>query len=77
MLIGVLLLVLVNYTSTGQLTFNYNDLLGVNLGVWEYPIMLCFFIGFAVKLPIMPFHGWLPDVSSPNRGLGGFSRYFD
>ena len=62
MLIGVLLLVLVNYTSTGQLTFNYNDLLGVSLGAWEYPIMLCFFIGFAVKLPIMPFHGWLPDA---------------
>ena len=24
--------------------------------------MLCFFIGFAVKLPIIPFHGWLPDA---------------
>ena len=24
--------------------------------------MLCFFIGFAVKLPIFPLHGWLPDA---------------
>ena len=24
--------------------------------------MLCFVIGFAVKLPIIPFHGWLPDA---------------
>jgi NADH-quinone oxidoreductase subunit M len=24
--------------------------------------MLCFFIGFAVKLPVFPLHGWLPDA---------------
>lgn len=62
MLIGILLLVLFNYANRGMVSFNYNDLLGTPLGGWEYPIMLCFFIGFAVKLPIIPFHGWLPDA---------------
>ncbi|MGM8898561.1 MULTISPECIES: NADH-quinone oxidoreductase subunit M [unclassified Psychrobacter] len=62
MLIGILLLVLFNYANRGVVSFNYNDLLGTPLGGWEYPIMLCFFIGFAVKLPIIPFHGWLPDA---------------
>lgn len=62
MLIGILLLVLFNSAQTGVVSFNYNDLLGTSLGGWEYPIMLCFFIGFAVKLPIIPFHGWLPDA---------------
>lgn len=62
MLIGILLLVIINYAYRGVVSFNYNDLLGTPLGGWEYPIMLCFFIGFAVKLPIIPFHGWLPDA---------------
>lgn len=62
MLIGILLLVIFNRAQTGIVSFNYNDLLGTSLGGWEYPIMLCFFIGFAVKLPILPFHGWLPDA---------------
>ncbi len=62
MLIGILVLVIVSYAQSGIFSFNYNDLLGTSLGGWEYPIMLCFFIGFAVKLPIIPFHGWLPDA---------------
>lgn len=62
MLIGILVLVIISYAQTGVVSFNYNDLLGTSLGGWEYPIMLCFFIGFAVKLPIIPFHGWLPDA---------------
>lgn len=62
MLIGIFMLVLVQFSSTGVLSFDYHDLLGVNLGRYEYAIMLCFFIGFAVKLPIFPLHGWLPDA---------------
>ena len=62
MLVGILMLVLINYSYRGAVSFNYNDLLGTPLGGWEYPIMLCFFIGFAVKLPVIPFHGWLPDA---------------
>lgn len=62
MFIGISMLVLVSFAQTGMLSFDYHDLLGVSLGGWEYAIMLCFFIGFAVKLPIFPLHGWLPDT---------------
>ena len=62
MLIGILFLVMMNAATTGRLSFNYMDLLGTDLGKWEYPVMLLFFIGFAVKLPIFPLHGWLPDA---------------
>lgn len=62
MLVGILIMVILSYMNTGSVSFNYEDLLGTPLGGWEYPLMLCFFIGFAVKLPIMPFHGWLPDA---------------
>ncbi|MFB6349115.1 NADH-quinone oxidoreductase subunit M [Moraxella sp. ZJ142] len=62
MLIGILLLVIIHFSQTGVLSFDYHDLLGLNLGSWEYVIMICFFIGFAVKLPVFPLHGWLPDA---------------
>ena len=63
MLVAILGLVLVNYNSTGVITFNYSDLLKAELpaGV-EYLLMLGFFIAFAVKLPVVPFHSWLPDA---------------
>ncbi|MGA4814584.1 proton-conducting transporter membrane subunit [Pseudomonas aeruginosa] len=28
----------------------------------EYMLMLGFFIAFAVKMPVVPLHGWLPDA---------------
>ncbi len=63
MLVGILTLVLINYAQTGQITFDYMALLGTTLPYgYEYGLMLCFFIAFAVKLPVVPFHGWLPDA---------------
>ena len=64
MLVGILALVFFNYAQTGVLSFSYEHLLASTVLPYgaEYAIMLCFFIGFAVKLPIMPFHGWLPDA---------------
>ncbi len=62
MLLGIFMLVIIHFSQTGVLSFAYHDLLGLNLGSWEYVIMLCFFIGFAVKLPVFPLHGWLPDA---------------
>jgi NADH-quinone oxidoreductase subunit M len=65
MLVAILALVFVHYRASGALTFSYSDLLatplGARTGFW---IMLGFFIGFAVKLPIVPFHSWLPDAHS-------------
>ena len=62
MLVGICMLVMVNFAQTKALSFHYEALLGTQLGALEYLIMLCFFIGFAVKLPIFPLHGWLPDA---------------
>jgi NADH-quinone oxidoreductase subunit M len=63
MLVAILGLVLVNYSNTGVLTFNYADLLKAQLAPGtEYLLMLGFFVAFAVKFPVVPFHSWLPDA---------------
>ncbi len=68
MLIGILGLVIYGYMMTGMIGFNYNYLLGVantldaQLPSVAYAFMLCMFVGFAVKLPVFPLHGWLPDA---------------
>ncbi|QJC33827.1 NADH-quinone oxidoreductase subunit M [Enterobacteriaceae endosymbiont of Donacia provostii] len=65
MLCGILSLVFFYYKSTGILTFEYKDLLNHHLNLkTEFLLMLSFFIAFAVKMPIIPFHGWLPDAHS-------------
>ncbi|AKZ65912.1 NADH-quinone oxidoreductase subunit M [Candidatus Palibaumannia cicadellinicola] len=65
MLVAILGLVFVHYHVTGVLTFNYNDLLLTPMSErLEYLLMLGFFLAFAVKMPIVPLHGWLPDAHS-------------
>jgi NADH-quinone oxidoreductase subunit M len=63
MLVAILGLVFVHFNQTGVLTFNYADLLKTELAPGtEYILMLGFFIAFAVKFPVVPFHSWLPDA---------------
>jgi NADH-quinone oxidoreductase subunit M len=63
MLIAILALYFVHHQGTGTYTFEYAQLLGTAMspgaGLW---IMLGFFVAFAVKLPMFPFHPWLPDA---------------
>lgn len=63
MLIAIIALVLINQQQTGQLSFNYFVLqqLVISDDI-EFYLMLGFFIAFAVKLPSIPFHTWLPDA---------------
>ncbi|AWN16403.1 NADH-quinone oxidoreductase subunit M [Salinisphaera sp. LB1] len=71
MLASILGVVFVHYAQTGDLTFNYNALLHTQLGDGlGMVLMLGFFIAFAVKLPAVPFHGWLADAqaNSPSSG---------
>lgn len=64
MLCSILLLYYYYYTQTGVLTFDMQALWAFD----TYPLsiqILCFIgflIGFGVKLPIVPFHTWLPDA---------------
>jgi NADH-quinone oxidoreductase subunit M len=63
MLVAILSLYFLHHQSTGQYTFEYDQLLNTSLSsraaLW---IMLGFFAAFAVKLPLFPFHTWLPDA---------------
>lgn len=65
MLISIITLVSINHDIHGVWSFNYQDLLNILLPPhMEYLVMLGFFFAFAVKMPIVPFHVWLPDVHS-------------
>jgi NADH-quinone oxidoreductase subunit M len=63
LLIAILGLYFVHGNATGNYSFDYAALLHTALshraGVW---LMLGFFLAFAVKLGVFPFHGWLPDA---------------
>ncbi|QIQ41213.1 MAG: NADH-quinone oxidoreductase subunit M [Buchnera aphidicola (Aphis urticata)] len=71
MLMSILLLVFSYYQNTHVLTFNYNLLLfsSINPNI-EYVIMLGFFISFIIKIPIVPFHGWLADFHAESSYCG-------
>lgn len=65
LLFAILGLVFVHYQGTGHLSFDYADLLNTKMGPHiEYMLMLGFFVAFAVKMPIVPLHSWLPDAHS-------------
>ncbi len=63
MLVGILGLYFVHGRQTGQYTFEYMNLLGTSMGrLTELLLMSCFFIAFAIKLPVVPLHTWLADA---------------
>jgi NADH-quinone oxidoreductase subunit M len=63
MLIAILALYFIHHSTTGIYTFEYHDLLGTALTPQTAMLlMLGFFVAFAVKLPMFPFHPWLPDA---------------
>jgi NADH-quinone oxidoreductase subunit M len=63
MLLSILGLYFMHGKATGIYTFDYTLLLGTSMtpkaAFW---LMLGFFISFTVKLPMIPFHPWLPDA---------------
>jgi NADH-quinone oxidoreductase subunit M len=60
MLVAILFLY---FTSSGDPTFSYEALLGTPLSLGTQRLLfLGFFASFAVKVPLVPFHTWLPDA---------------
>ena len=63
MLVAIVALVLIHHDATGVYTFDYFDLLQTRPDArTAYWLMLGFFLAFAVKLPVVPLHTWLPDA---------------
>jgi len=71
MLVGILAIYFYQYSVTGIYSF---DIVGFQkLGFptdLQWWVFLAFFIGFAIKVPMFPFHTWLPDahVEAPTAG---------
>jgi len=53
------------YVSSGTSSFAFGDLVGhVPQGATGKWLFLGFFIAFAIKAPLVPFHTWLPDAGA-------------
>jgi len=71
MLLGILTLYFQHFQQFGFYTFEISELMKLNLPLkleqWVFGV---FFIGFAIKVPMFPFHTWLPDahVEAPTAG---------
>jgi NADH-quinone oxidoreductase subunit M len=63
MLLAILTLYFAHHAATGVYTFEYEALMGTPLPAHTaLLVMLGFFVAFTVKLPMFPFHTWLPDA---------------
>ncbi len=71
MLVAILALYVFNQKFSGQLSFDLLDLYHVPLSLRQQKwLFLAFFLSFAIKVPLFPFHTWLPDahVEAPTPG---------
>ncbi len=71
MLVAILYLVFKYQLTTGGISFAYIDLLNVQLTYREqFWLFGAFALAFAIKVPLFPFHTWLPDahVQAPTPG---------
>ena len=75
MLLGILFLYFHHYSVTSPHVYTFSipelyktaPLIPFNIAIW---LFVAFFIGFAIKVPMFPFHTWLPDahVEAPTAG---------
>jgi NADH-quinone oxidoreductase subunit M len=71
MLLGIITLYFQHYQQFGVFTFDIQELMKLSLApVLEQLVFWAFFLGFAIKVPMFPFHTWLPDahVEAPTAG---------
>jgi NADH-quinone oxidoreductase subunit M len=71
MLVAILALYFLHRQATGEATFNLFQLWQLELPLsTQRWLFLAFFLAFAIKVPLFPFHTWLPDahVEAPTPG---------
>jgi NADH-quinone oxidoreductase subunit M len=71
MLLGILALYFQHHAQFGFYTFEIADLMKLSLPLHlQQWVFWAFFLGFAIKVPMFPFHTWLPDahVEAPTAG---------
>ncbi len=71
MLVAILYVVHAHRVQTGELTFDLALLLGTAFSSQQqWLLFLAFALAFAIKVPMFPFHTWLPDahVEAPTPG---------
>jgi NADH-quinone oxidoreductase subunit M len=63
MLLGILTLYFQYFSQYQAYSFDIADLMKANLpATMAWWVFWAFFVGFAVKVPMFPFHTWLPDA---------------
>src|SRR5579862_9372127 len=63
MLLGILMLYFQHYTQFQQYSFDIAELMKTSMAPgMQWWVFWAFFVGFAVKVPMFPFHTWLPDA---------------
>src|SRR3990170_1399856 len=90
MLLGILALYFYSHSLTGVYTFDVTQFHKLNVPFdLQWWVFLAFFLGFAIKVPMFPFHTWLPDAHTDaptagsvilaavllKRGTCGFLRF--
>jgi NADH-quinone oxidoreductase subunit M len=71
MLVAILVLYFLNQQATGSYTFDLTQLLQYQVPIKaQFWLFFAFFLAFAIKVPMFPFHTWLPDahVEAPTAG---------
>ncbi len=71
MLAGFVALYVLHHQQTGVLSTSLADLLKVSIPLnLQMLLFMGFFLAFAIKIPLFPFHTWLPDahVEAPTAG---------
>src|SRR5580765_486655 len=63
MLLGILALYFYNHQVTGVYSFDVTAFHKLNIPAdLQWWVFIAFFLGFAIKVPMFPFHTWLPDA---------------
>jgi NADH-quinone oxidoreductase subunit M len=71
MLVAILGMAYLHSQATGAYSFEYVRLLSLEVApATQYWFFLAFAVAFAIKVPLFPFHTWLPDahVEAPTAG---------